>query len=103
MENTEEEKKIEILDFINPFHLTRNRPRLGLRRLVADPQACLFAKLMNLSVPQFLSAFYFLNRILSMKNRIVNILRGYYTNKMIPNNHFLLPNHALIHSFDNFF
>ena len=70
MGNTEGEKKTEFLDFINPFHLTRNRPRLGLRRLEADPQACLFAKLMNLSVPQFLSDFYFLNRILSMNDHI---------------------------------
>ena len=72
MGNTEGEKKTEFLDFINPFHLTRNRPRLGLRRLEADPQACLFAKLMNLSVPQFLSDFYFLNRILSMNDQIMH-------------------------------
>ena len=60
--NIKEKKKAEFLDFVNPFHLTRNTPRLGLRRLEADPQVCLFAKLMSLSVALVLSHLYLLNR-----------------------------------------
>ena len=51
-EKITEGNKVAFLD--SSFHLSDNRPRLGLRRLEAHPQTHFFAKLMNFSVLHFL-------------------------------------------------